>query len=212
MPIFIQFYMVSSKYRTEATDLDQHECVNPVSATPDETKNEPSTVQLQKNKNRLNRLKWKKRRAKRIYSRKQRAALKNTMTQPAVAVELHQQNACEYLRQWSDEHDSWKFKKNIQAWLINHALEDKMLPKHDFRLFCRYARNLTGLGREHLLKQCAQVVERRDLPSDHPSPSALDSQQKLPMDAELYEKLVTHKVALKRAQKLLKRLAEPNCT
>ncbi|KAF5395768.1 hypothetical protein PHET_11534, partial [Paragonimus heterotremus] len=168
------FYsQVSSKCRTEATDLNQSECVNTVSATP----NEPSAAQLQKNKNRLNRLKWKKRRTKKIYSRKQRAALKNAMTQPAVAVELHQKNACEYLRQWSDDHDSWKFKKNIQAWLINHALEDKMLPK----------------SREHLLNRCAQVVERRDLPSDHPSPSALDSQQKLSSDAELCEKLVTHK-------------------
>ncbi|KAF8566273.1 hypothetical protein P879_05942 [Paragonimus westermani] len=133
------------------------------------------------------------------------------MTEPAVAVELHQQNACEYLRQWSDDHDNWKFKKNIQAWLINHALEDKLLPKHDFRLFCRYARNLTGLGREHLLKRCAQVVERRDLLSGRPSPSALDSQE-LVLDAELLENQVTYKVALKRAQKLLKRLTEPDCT
>lgn len=50
--------------------------------------------------------------------------------QDASTEEVHNEakrNALAYLRQWKRDRENWKYKKNIQTWLLSHAFNENMV-------------------------------------------------------------------------------------
>lgn len=82
-------------------------------------------------KNSVKRIRWKKRREAKMYSRKERASRKAASKATVAATQPTETDgsgkrtrALDYLHRWQHDRENWSFKKNEQTWLIRHALND----------------------------------------------------------------------------------------
>ncbi|VDP87489.1 unnamed protein product [Echinostoma caproni] len=142
---------------------------NPFRCTAAELKCQPDAEPTsQKNKNKLKRLKWKKRRAKKLYSRNQRKAkkLQSTLVKETAddddnvkqSLNETRAKALAYLRQWKRARDNWKYNKNLQKWLLKHAFDENMVPGKSFARLVLYVQKLSGSARERLVATCERIV------------------------------------------------------
>lgn len=71
--------------------------------------------------------------------------------------------ALEYLRQWRDSRESWKFNKNHQSALIKHAFDQPPngIPAADLGTFYEYIRDLKGFVRTRL-RETAMEFKNKD--------------------------------------------------
>ncbi|KAL2206103.1 hypothetical protein CC79DRAFT_1369533 [Sarocladium strictum] len=65
--------------------------------------------------------------------------------------------AVEYLRQWKNSRDTWKFNKNHQSALIKHVFDDEGIPTSDINTFYEYIRDLKGFIRTRLRESAMEV-------------------------------------------------------
>ncbi|CAH8865757.1 unnamed protein product [Trichobilharzia szidati] len=116
---------------------------------------------IRKNKNLIKLKKYKKRQLKKKYSRKQLHARKLLQQNEGNTKSANhaQEEALNYLRMWHDDYNNWKFKTLEQSWLIKNALNKKMLPSSEFKMFKNYIKKLVGRAREDLLRRCSEIVE-----------------------------------------------------
>eukprot|EP00744_Colponema_vietnamica_P017154 GILI01024076.1.p1 GENE.GILI01024076.1~~GILI01024076.1.p1 ORF type:complete len:228 (-),score=90.08 GILI01024076.1:320-1003(-) len=68
--------------------------------------------------------------------------------------------ALEYLHQWRDDKEAWKFQKVRQTWLLKNMFNDSMVADKDFKVLLKYLQGLEGSRRETLLKEMKEVVEQ----------------------------------------------------
>ncbi|CAH8612604.1 unnamed protein product [Schistosoma bovis] len=120
-------------------------------------KNPEDFKQKRKNKNLSKLKKYKKRQLKKKHSSKQ---ITNERKIIKTFNEI-QEEALNYLRIWHEDYENWKFKKLLQSWLIKNALNRKMVPSSEFRIFKQYIKGLVGCARQNLLNQCSKIIEEQ---------------------------------------------------
>ncbi|KAH6690579.1 hypothetical protein F5X68DRAFT_71088 [Plectosphaerella plurivora] len=69
--------------------------------------------------------------------------------------------ALNYLQNWKNKRDSWKFNKNYQTLLIKRAFDPHALPTDHIEIFHEYIRDLKG-GLRFLLRDAARDIRKRD--------------------------------------------------
>ncbi|CAH8631027.1 unnamed protein product [Schistosoma rodhaini] len=121
----------------------------------------PDFKQQRKNKNISKLKKYKKRQLKKKHASRQWMARKSQVTNERKTPNETQEEALNYLRMWHDDHKNWKFKKLPQSWLIKNALDRKMIPSSEFRIFKLYIKGLVGCARQDLLSQCSKIIEEQ---------------------------------------------------
>ncbi|KAK3996662.1 hypothetical protein QBC44DRAFT_204067, partial [Cladorrhinum sp. PSN332] len=86
---------------------------------------------------------------------------KKPKKEPAPKAETNLEPSLEYLRQWHNSRDSWKFNKNHQTLLIKYLFGDEAkIPSADIPIFYQYIRDLKGGVRTRLREQAAEVSKK----------------------------------------------------
>eukprot|EP00035_Acanthoeca_spectabilis_P007531 m.137871 g.137871 ORF g.137871 m.137871 type:complete len:258 (+) comp13987_c0_seq2:6174-6947(+) len=98
--------------------------------------------------------------------------------------------AIEYLRQWDADRKSWKFKKNRQTWLLKNWVNPYKVPKDDFKILLKYLADVQGTPRARV-REAAQAALESTIIDD---------------DSADEPKAALHRIKLKRAGKLLKKV------
>ncbi|CAI4215416.1 unnamed protein product [Parascedosporium putredinis] len=70
--------------------------------------------------------------------------------------------AIQYLQRWKSSRDTWKFNKNHQTQLINHAFNPSLVPTADVGAFFEYIRDLKGHIRTRL-RDTAKEIQASDM-------------------------------------------------
>lgn len=91
--------------------------------------------------------------------------------------------------QWKHAKSEWKFEKLRQIWLLDHLLDDELIPDDIFPTVLEYFEGCKGMAREQLLKKGMDVIRKRE-----------DSEE-TPLVEE-----ATESVEYKRARQLLQAL------
>lgn len=76
--------------------------------------------------------------------------------------------ALEYLHQHRYHHDSWKFNKNREVWIVNRALNTETIPNTHVLALAGYVRGLPGSAgaRARLVKECIEALADTGLEAD----------------------------------------------
>ena len=76
--------------------------------------------------------------------------------------QLDPKDASDYLNLWKHQRDTqWKFKKNIQSWLLRHMYDWEKVPKQAFSILLEYLSSIQGnVTRERIMKDAMDVVQR----------------------------------------------------
>ncbi|VDP48965.1 unnamed protein product [Schistosoma curassoni] len=139
------------------TDIKLHKSAKSILTKPLKSENPEDFKQKRKNKNLSKLKKYKKRQLKKKHSSKQ---ITNERKIIKTFNEI-QEEALNYLRIWHEDYENWKFKKLLQSWLIKNALNRKMVPSSEFRIFKQYIKGLVGCARQNLLNQCSKIMEEQ---------------------------------------------------
>ncbi|KAH8873382.1 Adrenodoxin [Schistosoma japonicum] len=166
------------------------------------------TQRVNKNLSKLK--KYKKRQLKKRYSRKQLKARKSKVEEKKIkSISETQEEALKYLRIWHDDYENWKFKKLLQSWLIKNALDKKMLPHLEFRIFKRYIKKLAGLARQNLIDRCSKATDSQILDTKEPEICVgLADKEDLSSKHLVCQNNSEYSVSTKRAKKILAILSE----
>ncbi|CAH8609946.1 unnamed protein product [Schistosoma guineensis] len=138
------------------TDIKLHKSAKSILTKPLKSENPEDFKQKRKNKNLSKLKKYKKRQLKKKHSSKQITNERKTKTSNET-----QEEALNYLRIWHEDYENWKFKKLLQSWLIKNALDRKMVPSSEFRIFKHYIKGLVGCARQNLLNKCSKIIEEQ---------------------------------------------------
>ncbi|VDP29595.1 unnamed protein product [Schistosoma mattheei] len=138
------------------TDIKLHKSAKSILTKSLKSENPEDFKQKRKNKNLSKLKKYKKRQSKKKHSSKQITNERKTKTSNET-----QEEALNYLRIWHEDYENWKFKKLLQSWLIKNALDRKMVPSSEFRIFKQYIKGLVGCARQNLLNQCSKIMEEQ---------------------------------------------------
>ncbi|CAH8618198.1 unnamed protein product [Schistosoma bovis] len=141
----------------DSTDIKLHKSAKSILTKPLKSENPEDFKQKRKNKNLSKLKKYKKRQLKKKHSSKQ---ITNERKIIKTFNEI-QEEALNYLRIWHEDYENWKFKKLLQSWLIKNALNRKMVPSSEFRIFKQYIKGLVGCARQNLLNQCSKIMEEQ---------------------------------------------------
>ncbi|KAK4468471.1 hypothetical protein MN116_007674 [Schistosoma mekongi] len=186
--------------------LESSECPN----GSNDIQNEGNIKTQRLNKNLSKLKKYKKRQLKKRYSRKQLKARKSQVDgQKIRSISETQKEALSYLRMWHDDYENWKFKKLLQSWLIKNALDKKMLPNLEFRIFKRYIKKLAGLARQDLLDRCSKATDNQIFDTEEPE-KCVEHVNKEDLSSKylICQKNSEYSVSTKRAKKILAILLE----
>ncbi|CAH8625940.1 unnamed protein product [Schistosoma haematobium] len=153
--IFVLQHQILSDCPLE-TDIKLHKSAKPILTKSLKSENPEDFKQKRKNKNLSKLKKYKKRQSKKKHSSKQITNERKTKTSNET-----QEEALNYLRIWHEDYEKWKFKKLLQSWLIKNALDRKMVPSSEFRIFKQYIKGLVGCARQNLLNQCSKIMEEQ---------------------------------------------------
>ncbi|KAK5094016.1 hypothetical protein LTR70_008407 [Exophiala xenobiotica] len=76
--------------------------------------------------------------------------------------------ALEYLHQHRYHHDSWKFNKNREVWIVNRALNTETIPNTHVLALAGYVRGLpeSAGARARLVKECREALADGGLEAD----------------------------------------------
>jgi hypothetical protein len=67
----------------------------------------------------------------------------------------------QYLRQYHESRDTWKFNKNHQSYLLKHVFDIEIIPSDHAHLICPYVRGLQG-GVRTRLRDAALAIKVKD--------------------------------------------------
>ncbi|XP_061168127.1 uncharacterized protein LOC133177052 [Saccostrea echinata] len=67
--------------------------------------------------------------------------------------------ASEYLHQWSNNRESWKFQKVRQVWLLKNMYSENKVTKEDFTVLLSYLDGMKGRSREVTVEQAEKIIE-----------------------------------------------------
>uniref|UniRef100_A0A3Q0KCS8 WKF domain-containing protein n=2 Tax=Schistosoma mansoni TaxID=6183 RepID=A0A3Q0KCS8_SCHMA len=102
---------------------------------------------------------------------------------------------------WHDDHKNWKFKKLPQSWLIKNALDRKMIPSSEFRIFKLYIKGLVGYARQDLLSQCSKTIEEQT--DGLETNTELVNRGDMSLDNIIGQQKLKYSAARKRAKRIL---------
>lgn len=113
--------------------------------------------------------------------------------------------AIQYLQRWKSSRDTWKFNKNHQTQLINHAFNPSLVPTADVGAFFEYIRDLKGHIRTRL-RDTAKEIQASDMEGgkDHFPAGTPDVESK---ETE-YQKIISRLVRQESAGSKRKRFDE----
>jgi len=76
--------------------------------------------------------------------------------------------ALEYMHQHRYDHDSWKFNKNREVWIVNRALNTEAIPNTHALALAGYVRGLPASAgaRARLVKECTEALADARLEAD----------------------------------------------
>lgn len=94
--------------------------------------------------------------AKASWHRAQRKAKKRDTEQKQVT-DAARSESIAYLNKFISDRSNWKFQKARQSWLCRHWVDDELVSKAEFTLFCRYAISIQGAARETLKKHAEET-------------------------------------------------------
>ncbi|XP_063981276.1 uncharacterized protein C7orf50 homolog [Diachasmimorpha longicaudata] len=66
----------------------------------------------------------------------------------------------EYISTWKHAKNNWKFEKLKQIWLMDHLLDDTLVPEEMFPTVLEYFEGCKGMARELLLKKGMDVIKK----------------------------------------------------
>ncbi|XP_015110440.1 uncharacterized protein C7orf50 homolog [Diachasma alloeum] len=66
----------------------------------------------------------------------------------------------EYISTWKHAKSKWKFEKLKQIWLMDHLLDDSLVPEEVFPTVLEYFEGCKGMARELLLKKGMDVIKK----------------------------------------------------
>ncbi|RTG89334.1 uncharacterized protein DC041_0007573, partial [Schistosoma bovis] len=153
----LQSWLIKNALNRKMTDIKLHKSAKSILTKPLKSENPEDFKQKRKNKNLSKLKKYKKRQLKKKHSSKQ---ITNERKIIKTFNEI-QEEALNYLRIWHEDYENWKFKKLLQSWLIKNALNRKMVPSSEFRIFKQYIKGLVGCARQNLLNQCSKIIEEQ---------------------------------------------------
>ncbi|XP_062617726.1 cylicin-2-like [Saccostrea cucullata] len=67
--------------------------------------------------------------------------------------------ASEYLHQWANNRESWKFQKVRQVWLLKHMYSENKVINEDFAVLLSYLDGMKGRSREVTVEQAEKIIE-----------------------------------------------------
>lgn len=71
-----------------------------------------------------------------------------------------------YLSLWKHNKSEWKFEKLKQNWLQKHMFDEDMIPNEHWNTLIEYFSGAKGQIRQTVLKECMDVVEKSESPSE----------------------------------------------
>ena len=73
-----------------------------------------------------------------------------------------QTKALQYLKQWDEDRDSWKFEKCRQIWLLQNCYDLSKIPDAKFDTLLKYMASIKGKMRESALESARAIVSEDD--------------------------------------------------
>ncbi|XP_018653393.1 hypothetical protein Smp_016900 [Schistosoma mansoni] len=183
------------------TEIKLRKPAKPILKESVEPKNPEDFKQQRKNKNISKLKKYKKRQLKKKHASRQWMARKSQVTNERKTPNETQEEALNYLRMWHDDHKNWKFKKLPQSWLIKNALDRKMIPSSEFRIFKLYIKGLVGYARQDLLSQCSKTIEEQT--DGLETNTELVNRGDMSLDNIIGQQKLKYSAARKRAKRIL---------
>lgn len=103
------------------------------------------------------------RRVKRVKKPKQEKSKKKSSKAAKVlkSTDFSSRPYLQYLRQYHESRDTWKFNKNHQTQLLKHVFDIDFIPSEDAHLICPYVRGLQG-GVRTRLRDAALAIKVKD--------------------------------------------------
>jgi hypothetical protein len=93
----------------------------------------------------------------------------------------------EYLRQWHNARESWKFNKNHQTLLIKSVFDGTAIPSTDIDTFYLYIRDLKGFVRTRLL-ETAREIGKKDM--EQGSAGFLEGTNEVEVKQQQYDEII----------------------
>ncbi|XP_023569197.1 uncharacterized protein C7orf50 homolog [Octodon degus] len=117
--------------------------------------------QLSKEERRVLERKLKKERKKEEKQQLREARLSTVQTPPAKrsGAEL----ALDYLFGWAQKHQSWRFQKTRQTWLLLNMYDSDKVPEEHFPTLLAYLEGLQGKARELTLQKAEALMQELDV-------------------------------------------------
>ncbi|XP_046746011.1 uncharacterized protein C7orf50 homolog [Diprion similis] len=70
------------------------------------------------------------------------------------------QKAITYVSKWKHAKSDWKFEKLRQIWLMDHLLDDNLVPDSIFPIALEYFEGCKGMARQQLVKKMMEVIKK----------------------------------------------------
>ena len=68
----------------------------------------------------------------------------------------------QYLTQWKNDKDNWKFSKVLQSWALMNCLSSEFINKNLFHDLIPYLASVMGVARDRLLERCDSILAAHD--------------------------------------------------
>lgn len=72
------------------------------------------------------------------------------------------QRALDYLRGWAQKHETWRFQKTRQTWLLTHMYDSDKVPEEQFPTLLAYLEGLKGQARELTVQKAEALMQKLD--------------------------------------------------
>ncbi|XP_017511846.1 protein cholesin isoform X2 [Manis javanica] len=89
------------------------------------------------------------------------------------------QLALDYLHGWAQKHESWRFQKTRQTWLLLHMYDHDKVPDEHFSTLLAYLEGLKGQARELTVQKAEALMQQLDGVGDSTDPLLLEKTQRV---------------------------------
>jgi len=73
-----------------------------------------------------------------------------------------EQSSLDYLTEWQDNRDKWKFRKVRQTWLLQNMYDRTVIDKEYFKILLKYLEELKGQSRQSSVDQAQKILEEEE--------------------------------------------------
>lgn len=74
--------------------------------------------------------------------------------------------AVDYLKQWKNDRETWKFQKVRQVWLLQNMYDQMLLDDESFEILLEYLEGLQGKAREKTVSEAETTLEKNETEED----------------------------------------------